>query len=109
MTQHTGPTYITTHTTSNLPRKAILLSDLFGLCTNTTLVADDFARAGYFKIVESSLQHDALPLNVFSDQAFDVMKWAQAHGPKNVLPMVEETIQNLREVNGTESVGGVDY
>jgi dienelactone hydrolase len=79
------------------------LSDIIGhRFTNSQLVADQFAKNGYFVMMPDLFHGDPVPLNKPGE--FDMQKWrmggyhaeGKAHLPADVDPIVETCIRDMR-------------
>jgi dienelactone hydrolase len=76
-------------------------------------IADQFAANGYFVVMPDLFEGDPIPLNRPED--FDIMKWlqtsgpSQGHTPKQVDPIVEAVIKEMREKLGVKKIGSVGY
>lgn len=102
--------YVSEPDNSQKNGKAVLyLSDIFGIYNNSKLLADQFAAQGYTTVIPDLLTEDQLPLDVFEIPDFDIQKWAVRHGPDAVDPIVEETINYIRNTLGFAKVAAVGY
>jgi dienelactone hydrolase len=79
------------------------LSDIIGhRFKNSQLVADQFAKNGYFVMMPDLFHGDPVPLNKAGE--FDMQKWrmggyhpeGKAHLPADVDPIVETCIRDMR-------------
>ena len=71
-------------------------------------LADQFAANGYVAVMPDLFQGDPIPLN--HAEGFDFTKWLDpAHLPVKVDPVVDSTIQYIREELGLEKIGGAGY
>jgi len=94
-------------------KNAILfLPDAFGLeFVNNKLLADDFARAGYFTVIPDIFEGEPVPFEMLLSGVkgnFDIMAWVGRHPISKVDPIVENTIKGMKEL-GTERIGAVGY
>lgn len=87
----------------------ILLSDVFGVTQNSMLLADDFAANGYLTLLPDLLDGEFLALDALETGSVDIQAWGSRHSPKQVDPIVENTIKYLREDLGIEKIGGAGY
>jgi dienelactone hydrolase len=78
---------------------------------NNKLLADDFARAGYFTVIPDIFEEEPVPseylLNPGSIQ-FDLMAWKGRHPAERVDPIIESTIKGMKEL-GVKNIGSVGY
>lgn len=78
-----------------------------------TSIADQFAANGYFTVVPDLFEGDPVKLN--PAEGFEIMKWLTTGGPsgghtiKQVDPIVEEVIKELRTTHGVRKIGSVGY
>lgn len=92
------------------PEKAILiLSDIFGIYTNSQLIADEFAAQGYLAVIPDLFQGDTVKIEDFESGKVDLQAWLPKHQTTHVDPVVEATIKHLREELGVKRIGGVGY
>ncbi|KAL1860019.1 hypothetical protein Plec18167_009504 [Paecilomyces lecythidis] len=89
--------------------KAILiLTDIFGIYTNSQLIADQFAENGYLAVIPDLFAGDAIDVAAMEGGKVDLPSWIQKHQPNHVDPIVEASIKSLRE-QGIKKIGGVGY
>jgi dienelactone hydrolase len=75
---------------------------------NVQLIADQFAANGYFVAVPDLFNDDPILLNRPAN--FDFMKWLNSgHTSKEVDPITEAVIKDLRSSYGVKKLGGVGY
>lgn len=75
---------------------------------NVQLIADQFAANGYFVAVPDLFNGDPILLN--RPATFDFMKWLNSgHTSKEVDPITEAVIKDLRSSYGVKKLGGVGY
>jgi dienelactone hydrolase len=75
---------------------------------NVQLIADQFAANGYFVAVPDLFNGDPILLNRPAN--FDFMKWLNSgHTSKEVDPITEAVIKDLRSSYGVKKLGGVGY
>ncbi|KAL2862834.1 dienelactone hydrolase family protein [Aspergillus lucknowensis] len=99
------------------PENAILiLTDVIGhKFINVQLIADQLAQNGYFVIIPDLFDGDPIPLN--RPDGFDIFAWrngkhhpqGRSHLPENVDPVVEATIEELRNKHGFKKIGAIGY
>jgi dienelactone hydrolase len=95
---------------SKSTEKAILIfTDVLGhKFNNVQLIADQFAANGYFVAVPDLFNGDPVPLDRSPD--FDLMKWLTgSHTFKEVDPICDAVIKDLRSTYGVKKLGGVGY
>ncbi|KAB5576268.1 dienelactone hydrolase family protein [Coniochaeta sp. 2T2.1] len=104
------PTYIASPTDTSHAGKAIIyLSDVFGISNNGMLLADEFARQGYLTVYPDLLQGDHLAPDDFFSGRVDMVEWASRHGPDAVDPVIEATIDYVRNTLGIKKAAAVGY
>ena len=90
--------------------KAILIpTDVIGhKFINAQLIADQFAENGYFVAMPDLFNGDPISLNRPAD--FDFMKWmGNGHTYKEVDPITDALIKELRTTYGVKKLGAVGY
>ncbi|KAH8807117.1 dienelactone hydrolase family protein [Xylogone sp. PMI_703] len=87
----------------------LILSDVFGIFTNSQLLADDFAANGYLAILPDLFGGDQMDIGDFDAGRIDIPNWISKHGPDAVDPIVEAIIQYLREDIGVKKVAAAGY
>lgn len=76
-------------------------------------IADQFAANGYFVVMPDLFEGDPVPLNHGAD--FPIREWlttggpSQGHTTKQVDPIVEAIIREMRESMGVRKIGSVGY
>ncbi|SMQ48659.1 unnamed protein product [Zymoseptoria tritici ST99CH_3D1] len=92
----------------------LLLPDVLGQkFINVQLIADQFAANGYFTVVPDLFEGDPVSLN--PPEGFDIMKWLTTSGPsgghtyKQVDPIVEAVIKEMKTNLGVKKLGSVGY
>lgn len=92
----------------------LILTDVIGHAfNNAQLIADQFAANGYYVVMPDLFEGDPIPLNRPAD--FDIMKWLTTSGPssghttKQVDPIVEAVIKDMKENQGVKKIGAVGY
>ncbi|KAF7326112.1 Dienelactone hydrolase endo--beta-d-glucanase [Mycena kentingensis (nom. inval.)] len=96
--------------------KAVLLfTDVFGLALeNNKMLADDFARNGFFTIVPDMFGGDPIPPEALDsvthrlDPSFNRDRWFAAHTPEIVLPIVLKVVDALK-TKGITRFAGTGY
>jgi hypothetical protein len=103
------PAYFAYPKTANPKKAIILITDVFGIVSNSQLLADDFARNGYLAVIPEILNNDAINFGDWGTSKVNLQTWLAKHGPETVEPVVEATIKHLREELGVEKIGTVGY
>nr|POE52019.1 hydrolase tropi [Quercus suber] len=92
----------------------LILPDVIGHeFINAQLLADHFAANGYFVVMPDLFEGDPIPLN--RPEGFDLGKWLTTGGPNNghtfkqVDPIVETIIKEMRSNLGVKKIGSVGY
>jgi dienelactone hydrolase len=89
------------------------LSDGFGIFPNAKLLADKFAASGYLTVLPDLFEGDPFPDPRPAN--FDLQKWlkegagGRGHLLNTVDPIVEKTIDWMRNEKGIKKIGGVGY
>jgi len=118
-------TYVTKPEGGSKARTLILLSDVFGWnFVNVRLLADEFAKAGFYVVVPDVLQGDNVPhdlLNVItpkgkptpisetSEPDFSVSAWVAKHNEAVVKPLIYTFLSALRADPEVKKIGGTGY
>jgi hypothetical protein len=105
--------YVSYPTDKSTKNAILFLPDAFGLeFVNNKLLADDFARAGYFTVIPDIFEGTPIPvehlLSPGSHGDFDIMAWVGTHPSDRVDPIIEKTIKGMKSL-GTENIGAVGY
>jgi dienelactone hydrolase len=102
-------TYIAYPQSKSTDKAVLILTDVIGhKFNNAQLIADQFAANGYFVAMPDLFNGDPIPLNRPAD--FDIMKWlTNGHTFKEVDPICEAVIKDLRSTFGVKKLGGVGY
>ncbi|KAI1502091.1 Alpha/Beta hydrolase protein [Biscogniauxia marginata] len=101
-------TYVAYPADKSTKRAVLLLTDVIGhKFINAQLIADEFARNGYFVVIPDLFAGDAVPLN--PSQGFNFMNWIQNHLPGQIDPIVEAVLTEMRGQLGCERIAGVGY
>lgn len=110
----------------------IFLTDIFGYdLPNTRLLADEYAKAGFYVYVPDILSGDALPIDLLQnieprladkEQAglVDTVKntaitttrlypWVARHTEAVTLPIVQHAVDEVRKIPGTGKLGAVGF
>lgn len=93
----------------------LYLSDVFGIWTNSQLLADQYAANGYTTLIIDILNGDGL--TEIPAHNFDWMKWLMGgfrnestpHTNEYVDPAVEEAIKYMRNELNITAIGAVGY
>lgn len=93
----------------------LYLSDVFGIWTNSQLMADQYAANGYTTLIIDILNGDGL--TEIPGHNFDWMKWLMGgfrddstpHTNEYVDPAVEEAIKYMRNELNITAIGAVGY
>lgn len=94
----------------------LILTDVIGhRFNNANLIADAFAKNGYFVLMPDLFYGDPIQLNRGGD--FDIQKWFKGdynsehkpHTPEIVDPIVKKSIEALRTKYGVKKIGAVGY
>ncbi|PGH13602.1 hypothetical protein AJ79_03595 [Helicocarpus griseus UAMH5409] len=104
-------TYFTDRSDAKNTDKAIIyLSDIFGISHNGKLLADKFAEQGYFTVYPDLLHgdHVASPEDYHSGKV-DMVDWTSRHGPETVDPIIQSTIDYLRNTVCIQKIAAVGY
>jgi len=74
-------------------------------------LADDFASAGFTTVIPDIFHGDPITPEPYSDREkpFDIMAWVAKHPPDRVTPVLEASIQGLRDEYGVKKIGAVGY
>ncbi|KAF1922893.1 alpha/beta-hydrolase [Didymella exigua CBS 183.55] len=102
-------TYLAHPASGSTKDAIVILTDIFGhKFVNVRLIADSFAERGYFVAVPDLFNGDPAPLD--RPAGFNVMEWLKnGHTMKEVDPIVERVISDLKTTHGVERLGGVGY
>ncbi|KAJ5368280.1 uncharacterized protein N7496_008040 [Penicillium cataractarum] len=103
--------YIARPADQRSPEKVvIILSDIFGVSfINNQLLADDFAARGYLAIVPDLFKGDPIRFGDIEDIKVQLPSWFPNHQPIHVDPIVESTIQYVRDDLGATRVAAAGY
>ncbi|KAF5362197.1 hypothetical protein D9756_002692 [Leucocoprinus leucothites] len=98
--------YIATPTVDYPKDKALLyLPDVFGhKLINAQLLADDYARNGFYTVIPDYLNGDALAPDSLGRADFDLMKWLSNHMQEQTRPTLDKVIAGLVEQDVKEFV-----
>ncbi|KAJ3568986.1 hypothetical protein NP233_g5344 [Leucocoprinus birnbaumii] len=102
--------YIATPTVDYPKDKAILyLPDAFGhQLINAQLMADDFARNGFYTVIPDILLGDGVPLDAFENPNFKIADWLAKHTQEKTRPTLDKVIDGLKD-QGIKEFGAVGY
>lgn len=86
----------------------VYLTDAFGIeFINNRLLADSFARAGFYTVIPDILQGDPAPFDL-ATPGFNSTAWTLLHGPAAVDPIITKGIQYLQS-KGFTRIGVAGY
>nr|POE75776.1 hydrolase tropi [Quercus suber] len=107
-------TYVTYPENKNTELAILVLPDVIGhKFINAQLLADNFAANGYFVVMPDIFEGDPVPLN--RPEGFDFGTWISKGGPNNghtvkqVDPIVEAIIKEMKTNMGVKRIGSVGY
>jgi len=102
-------TYLAFPPDKSTDKAILILTDVIGhKYINVQLIADQFAANGYFVAMPDLFNGDPVLLN--RPAGFDVMAWLKSgHETKEVDPIVETVIKELRGKYGVNKLGAVGY
>ncbi|RKL15158.1 hypothetical protein BFJ68_g5796 [Fusarium oxysporum] len=85
----------------------VYIADIFGIWTNSKLMADQFAANGYTTIIPDIFNGDVMPLPM--PEGLDIMSWItkgakgdNPHTPAQIDPIIAESIKTLKEQGATK-------
>jgi dienelactone hydrolase len=105
-----APTYFAYPKDNGSPERAIILiSDVFGIISNSQLLADDFARDGYLTVIPDIFAGDPLLFGDYEAGKVNFPEWLAKHPVESVDPVIEATIKHLRDNLGVKKVAAVGY
>ena len=86
-------------------RVIVLITDIYGnKYNNVLLIADEFAKAGYYVLIPDILKgEDCVP------SVTDIPEWLGRHGPEITTPIVDGFLKSLTESGSYSFVGVVGY
>lgn len=70
-------------------------------------IADQFAANGYFVVMPDLFNGDPVQLNRPGD--FNLQEWLKGHSTKEVDPIVDAAIKDMRDNHGCKRIGAVGY
>lgn len=86
----------------------LILTDIFGHeFINSQLIADQYAANGYFVVVPDLFNGNAVPVNI--PEGFDLPGWLKNYTPKQLDPLVDAVVKELKGKLGVKRLGGVGY
>ncbi|KAJ3568984.1 hypothetical protein NP233_g5346 [Leucocoprinus birnbaumii] len=102
--------YVATPAVEYPKDKAILfLPDVFGIeFINNKLLADDFARNGFFTVIPDYLNGDALEPDAMQKPGFNVGAWFANHGADKTRPPLDKVIAGLKD-QGVKEFAAIGY
>jgi dienelactone hydrolase len=86
-----------------------LISDVFGIVSNSQLLADDFASNGYLTVIPDIFAGDPLNFGDYEARKVNFPEWLAKHPVESVDPVIEATIKHLRENLSMRKVVAVGY
>ncbi|KAK5078697.1 hypothetical protein LTR51_000887 [Lithohypha guttulata] len=100
--------YISETSDKSTEHGILIITDVIGhRFKNVQLVADTFAKNGYFVYMPDLFNGNPIPLNRPDD--FDFPKWLSNYGTGVEDPIMEKSIKTMREKYGVKRVGAVGY
>lgn len=87
----------------------MVIGDVFGICPNSKLLADDFAANGYLAVLPDLLSGDQMDIGDFEAGKIDIPDWISRHGNDAVDLIVESTLKHVREDLGINKIAGAGY
>lgn len=96
------------HPKQKTDKAILILTDIFGIYTNSQLVADQFAENGWLAVIPDLFAGDAIEVAAMESGKADLPTWLKKHQTSDVDPIVEAAIKNLQE-QGIKKIGGVGY
>ena len=103
-------TYISFPKDNKTPEKAIIfVTDIFGIFSNSQLLADEFASQGYLTVIPDLFKGDQISVNDMDSGKVDFPAWMPKHQPDNIDPIVAASIKYVRETLGVKKVAAVGY
>jgi len=126
------PTYVAEPSSKDKSKTIIFLTDIFGYeFTNARLLADEYAKAGFYVLVPDILQGDPLPPSFLQtiepplkdqEQAGLIDKakntaivgatlgtWLPKHREAVTLPIVEKLVDDVKKTPGVGKVGTIGF
>ncbi|PSR90848.1 dienelactone hydrolase [Coniella lustricola] len=101
-------TYLSYPPDQSTSNAILILSDVIGhKFVNVQLIADEFAARGYFVVLPDLFNGDTVPLN--RPEGFQIQDWLQNHLPKDVEPIIDSILAEMRNSYGCQRIGGVGY
>ncbi|KAJ5742485.1 uncharacterized protein N7511_011504 [Penicillium nucicola] len=87
----------------------LVLSDVFGLFNNSKLLSDDFATNGYLVVLPDLLSGDQMDVGDFEAGKTDIPDWISRHGTDAADPIVQSTLDHMRENLGIPKIAAAGY
>lgn len=126
------PCYVAEPESKSKAQSLIFLTDIFGYkLPNTQLLADEYAKAGFYVYVPDILSGDPLPIELLqnieprvADQEQEglidkakntgivttqLYPWVAKHREAVTLPIVEQVVEEVRKIPGTGKIGTVGF
>jgi dienelactone hydrolase len=86
-----------------------ILGDLFGICRNSQLLADEFAAHGYLAVLPDLLDGDAISIAEFEAGKVDLRARMARHGTEIIDPVVNRVIEHVKADFKIKQIAGVGY
>ncbi|KAF3396167.1 hypothetical protein F1880_007281 [Penicillium rolfsii] len=103
-------TYFAYPKNNQAPDKAVVIvGDVFGIFTNSQLLADDFAANGYLAVLPDIFNGDQMDIGDFEAGRIDIPEWISRHGTEVTDPIIDAVINHLREDMGVDKIAGAGY
>lgn len=102
-------TYVTLPKGQKTEKAILFLPDVFGIYTNSQLLADEFAANGYATVLPDYFREDALKLEDMNSGKVDVPSWLKNHQAEQVEPIVGAALKYAKEELGAKKIGAVGY
>ncbi|KAJ5769842.1 uncharacterized protein N7511_001893 [Penicillium nucicola] len=103
-------TYVVYPKDNKTPEKAIVfLTDIFGIFSNSQLLADEFANNGFLTVIPDLFNGDQISVADMDSGKVDFPSWLPKHQPEVVGPIVEKTLKYVRETLGVKKIAAVGY
>ncbi|KAI5306866.1 hypothetical protein KEM56_006693 [Ascosphaera pollenicola] len=108
--------YVTYPENKSTERAVVFLGDILGInLINSQLLADEWAKKGYFVVMPDLLFGDVVQFNQIGK--IDMQKWYLgemnekkiAHTPDVIDPIISAVIKELKEKYGAKKIGGAGY
>ncbi|KAG9233300.1 dienelactone hydrolase [Amylocarpus encephaloides] len=91
-------------------RAVLFLTDIFGVqFVNNRLLADNFARAGYFVAAPDLFKADPVGINQLSDPTFSFADWNSKHPQVVIDGIIDSIISALQSQFGSKKIAAAGY